>query len=128
GPGAAGRRHRARRRGAGLDLRLGSLRRPVRPRHRHEDIWRIGPAQGAAAKIRVRAAACDGDREATPRQRQEELKGYPEHFGRSENSSRRGKAVKHRERRAKYLTSSFCLRLTQRSSTTISCRITFKDT
>ena len=55
GQRAAAGRDGARRGRAGLDLRLGALRRQVRPRHRHEDIRRVGAAEGAAAKIRVRA-------------------------------------------------------------------------
>src|SRR5262249_37649042 len=56
------RRDGAARGGAGLDLRLGALHRRRRARHRHAYIRRLGPAQGAAAKIRLRAGARDRDR------------------------------------------------------------------
>ena len=59
GQRAAARRHGARCGRAGLDAGLGTLCRQVRPRHRHEDIRRVGSAQGVAAKIRVRARARD---------------------------------------------------------------------
>ena len=75
GQRAAAGGDRAGRGGAGLDLRLGTLRRPRRPHHRHEDLRRLGPAQGALAKIRLRTAACDRGRQGTARQGQEELKG-----------------------------------------------------
>ena len=78
GQRAAARRDGARRSGAGLDLWMGTLCRQVRPRHRHEDVRRIGPAQGAATEIRFRAGACDGDRERTARQGQA-LKSILEH-------------------------------------------------
>ena len=38
----------ARRDRAGLDVRLGALRRPTGTRHRHADLRRVGAAQGAA--------------------------------------------------------------------------------
>ena len=44
---------RARRDRAGLDLRLGALRRAERQRDRHADLRRVGAAQGAAAGVRV---------------------------------------------------------------------------
>ena len=40
---------------AGLDVRLGALCRRDGPRHRHEDLRRLGAAQGAAAQVRLRA-------------------------------------------------------------------------
>ena len=62
GQRAAARCDGARSSRAGLDARLGTLCRQVRPHHRHEDIRRIRPAQGTATEVRFRAGACDGDR------------------------------------------------------------------
>ena len=57
---AASRRDGPSRRRAGLHLRLGAIRRQVRPRHRHEDLRRLGAAQGAPEEVRVRAGAGGG--------------------------------------------------------------------
>ena len=46
GDGPRGRR-------AGLALRLEPLRRPHRPGHRHVDVRRLGPAEGAATRVQV---------------------------------------------------------------------------
>ena len=56
--GVPGQRAAARREGpprdrAGLDVRLGALRRRRGARHRHADVRRVGPAQGAAEEVRV---------------------------------------------------------------------------
>ena len=45
--------HRARRRRAGVHLRLGALRGVRRGSHRHEDLRRVGAAQGAAEEVRL---------------------------------------------------------------------------
>ena len=68
GQRAAAGRDGARRGRAGVDLRLGALRRHVRPRHRHEDLRRLGAAQGAAEEVRLRAGAGRGGCEGTSRQ------------------------------------------------------------
>ena len=39
---------------AGLDVRLGAVRRPTGHDHRHADIRRLGAAQGAAEEVRLR--------------------------------------------------------------------------
>src|SRR5262249_19809919 len=55
---------RARRSGAGIDVWMGALRRECRPRHRHEDVWCVRAADGAAAEVRIRARprrhGCEG--------------------------------------------------------------------
>ena len=51
GPPGAGDGPRGRR--AGLALRLEPLRRPHRPGHRHVDVRRLGPAEGAATRVQV---------------------------------------------------------------------------
>jgi transketolase len=53
--GASARRHRPHRDRAGLDLRLGALRRRAGPRDRHDDVRGIGAAQGPADEVRVHA-------------------------------------------------------------------------
>ena len=68
GQRAAARGDGARRGGAGLDLRLGALRRHVGPHHRHEDVRRLGAAQGAAEEVRLRAGPGGGGCERTARQ------------------------------------------------------------
>src|SRR5262249_2695852 len=70
GQRAAARRERAHRGGAGLDLRLGTLRRRIGSRYGHENLRRVRPAQGAAAKIRVRARPPPHGPHAPPRQTQ----------------------------------------------------------
>ena len=57
-------RQGSRRGRAGLDARLGALRRRFGTRHRHEDVRRVGAAQGAAEEVRVRSGArrSDGER------------------------------------------------------------------
>ena len=80
--GVSGQRAAARCDGArgsrgGIDPWLGTLRGQVRPHHRDEDIRRVSPAQGTPTKIRLRAGACDGNRERTAWQGQEKLKRYP---------------------------------------------------
>ena len=57
GQRAAARRDGARRGRAGLDVRMGAIRRQRRPRHRHEDVRSLGAAQGAPAEVRLRAGA-----------------------------------------------------------------------
>src|SRR5262249_48481222 len=57
----------------GIDPRLGTLHGKVRPHHRDEDFWRVSPAQGAPAEIRLRAGTCDGNRERTAWQGRAEL-------------------------------------------------------
>ncbi len=52
--GAAARGEGAHRRRAGIGAGLGALCRGRRPRHRHEDLRRLGAAQGAAAQVRLR--------------------------------------------------------------------------
>ncbi len=52
---AAARGQGAHRRRAGLGAGLGALCRGRRARHRHEDLRRLGAAQGAAAQVRLRA-------------------------------------------------------------------------
>ena len=42
----------------------------VRPHYRDEDIRRVSPAQGTPTEIRLRAGACDGNRERTGWQEQ----------------------------------------------------------
>ena len=54
---AAARREGAHRRRAGIGAGLGALCRRRRPGHRHEDLRRLGAAQGAAAQVRLRARA-----------------------------------------------------------------------
>ena len=49
--GAAAGRHGAGRHRAGLDVRLGALCRRPGPGHRHEDLRRLGAAQGVAAQF-----------------------------------------------------------------------------
>ena len=61
---AAAAGHGARRRGAGLDIGLGALCRRRGPGHRHEDVRRVGTAQGAAEEVRLRAGT---GRRARPR-------------------------------------------------------------
>ncbi len=65
----AARRARARRRRTGLHVRMGALRRLERTRDRHEDVWRLGPAQGAAAEVRLRARLRGCRREGAARSR-----------------------------------------------------------
>ena len=81
------RRDGARRGRAGLDLRLGTLRRRGGPGHRHEDIRRVGPAQGAAGEIRVRAGPRDRGGERAARQKQESMKDV--HLAQSRCSAER---------------------------------------
>ena len=45
---------RARLGGTGVHARLGALRRPARPQHRHGDLRRVGAAEGTAEEIRLR--------------------------------------------------------------------------
>ena len=54
---AAARREGARGDRAGLHVRLGAIRRQLRPRDRHEDVRGVGAAQGASGEIRLRARA-----------------------------------------------------------------------
>jgi Amidase len=67
------------RRGASIDLRLGALCQPeIRPYHRHAYIRRVGPAQGAATEIRVRAGLCRRSRERAARQEKDSMNAvYP---------------------------------------------------
>ena len=55
---AAARGQGPRRRGAGLDSGLGTLRWRLGPRHRHEDVRSLGAAQGASEEVRLRAGSC----------------------------------------------------------------------
>ena len=55
GQRAAGRRDGARRGGASLDVRVGAIRRHVRPRDRHEDLRGLRAPQGAPEAVRLRA-------------------------------------------------------------------------
>src|SRR5262245_14299496 len=69
-PGVSGQRaaaegEGARRRGASVNLWMGSMGRRVRSRHRHEDVRRVGAAQGAAAQVRLRAGPGRGGRQDT---------------------------------------------------------------
>jgi hypothetical protein len=50
---------------AGLDLRLGAVRRRRGARHRDEDVRGVRPAQGAAEEVRVRARPGRGHGEGT---------------------------------------------------------------
>ena len=54
---AAAQGEGAHRRRAGIGAGLGPLCRSGRPRHRHEDLRRLGAAQGIAAQVRFRARA-----------------------------------------------------------------------
>ena len=56
-PRAAARRHGARLGRAGVDLRLGAVRRADGPEHRHADLRRLGPAQGPAEGVRLHRRA-----------------------------------------------------------------------
>ncbi len=67
GQRAATQREGPRRSGAGLDPWLGAIRRRPRPRHRDADVRGVGPAEGVAAEIRVRAGSRGGDREGGAR-------------------------------------------------------------
>ena len=53
---AATRGDRPRGGGAGLDVRVGTICWLHGPCHRHEDVWSVGSAQGAAKEIRLRTA------------------------------------------------------------------------
>ncbi len=55
--GAAAVGHRPRRRRAGLDARLGALRRTERRHHRHAHVRRVGTAQGRTEEVRLRAGS-----------------------------------------------------------------------
>ena len=65
-----------RRRGAGLDSGMGTLRRRVGPRHWHEDVRGVGAAQGAAEEVRLRAGTCGGGRKGTVGRSQEPVESY----------------------------------------------------
>ncbi len=65
--GAAARGEGAHRRRAGIGAGLGALCRGRRPRHRHEDLRRLGAAQGAAAQVRLRTREGRRDGSGTAR-------------------------------------------------------------
>ena len=60
---ASARRYGSRRGRAGVDAGLGALCGWGRPHHRHEDIRRLGSAQGTPTEIPLRAGARDRNRE-----------------------------------------------------------------
>src|SRR6476646_1570953 len=57
----ATRRHGPRCDRAGVNLRLGALRREDWPGHRHAYFWSIRTAEGLAAGVRVHRRSCHGD-------------------------------------------------------------------
>ena len=54
--------------GTGIDVRLGAVRRPPRPQHRHEDLRGVGAAEGIAEEVRLYARERHPRRQRTDRQ------------------------------------------------------------
>src|SRR6266568_5637385 len=57
--GAGGRR-------TGFHVRLGAIRRQLRPRHRHADLRGLRAPEGASGEVRLRTRPCRGVRQAAP--------------------------------------------------------------
>src|SRR5256885_1346526 len=60
---AAPRREGAGRGGAGLDVRMGTLRRKLRPRHRHENVRGLRAPEGTSREVRLRTRPGRGGRQ-----------------------------------------------------------------